>query len=280
LLESYGGHELAAGFTISRSNIPAFREQISALAQAYYKHDGPRTVLDADCTVKPELLTVGSIDSLAQLEPCGNGCAKPVMVVREMTVDRINQVGSGRHMRLRLCSGWHTLQGIFFSTNAQTASINPGDLVDVAFTPQINEFRGDRSVQLNILDIRPSCKVECGDDSAAYRALCQNTITAAQAKDILPDRNTLGLVWRYLAACPGTEIQETPECLCRNIVRWSEQPLSVGKLLACPDVFADVGLINLQHLHKNMTVERLPAIQKADLQASRTLQKLQNLVEE
>jgi len=279
LLESYGGHELAAGFTISRSNIPAFREQISALAQAYYKNDGPRTVLEADCVVKPELLTVGSIDSLNQLEPCGNGCAKPIMVVKEMTVDRISQVGNGRHMRLRLCSGWHNLQGIFFSTNAQTASINQGDLVDVAFIPQINEFRGERSVQLNVLDIRPSCKAECDGAIGAYRALCRDAISQAQAEEILPDRATLGLVWKYLAACPETLVQETAQCLCRKIVRWSEQPLRVGKLLACLDVFTDVGLIRLQRQHKNLIIERMPVAQKVDLQTSATLQKLQNMAQ-
>lgn len=276
LLESYGGHELAAGFTINRNNIPAFRERISALAQAYYKNDGPRTVLEADCAVKPDLLTVGNIDSLNQLEPCGNGCAKPVMVVQGVTVDRISQVGNGRHMRLRLCSGWHSLQGIFFSTNAQTASINQGDLVDVAFIPQINEYRGERTVQLNILDIRPSCKAECSDASSAYRALCRGEITQDQARQILPDRATLGLVWKYLVACPESVVQETSQCLCRKIVRWSGLPLSVGKLLACLDIFADVGLISLQRQHKNMTIERLPAEQKVDLQDSQTLQKLQN----
>ena len=58
LLESYGGHELAAGFTISRANIPEFRRQICALAAQYYTDDVPRTVLDVDCAVSPELLTL------------------------------------------------------------------------------------------------------------------------------------------------------------------------------------------------------------------------------
>ena len=78
LLESYGGHELAAGFTISRGNIPSFREQICQLAGAYYSHSGPRTMLDVDCLVPPELMTVRNVDALSILEPCGNGCPKPV----------------------------------------------------------------------------------------------------------------------------------------------------------------------------------------------------------
>ena len=53
LLESYGGHELAAGFTISRKNIPEFRRQICALAADYYQDDVPRTSLDIDCFQSP-----------------------------------------------------------------------------------------------------------------------------------------------------------------------------------------------------------------------------------
>ncbi len=274
LLESYGGHELAAGFTIGRDNIPAFREQIGRMAQAYYKEGSLRTVLEADCAVKPEMLTIHNIDSLSQLEPCGNGCAKPILVVQDMIVDRISQVGNGRHLRLRLKSGWHLLQAIWFSTNAQTASVAVGDVVDVAFTPQINEFRGERLVQLNVLDIRPSCKAECPMDTGAYHALCRGEITQQEAADLLPDRGTLGMVWRYLAAAQGGQLQETPDCLCRKIVRWSGVPLSLGKLLTCLDVFADVGLLQIQRLHRNMTITLLPMQQKADLETSPTLQKL------
>ena len=82
LLESYGGHELAAGFTISRANIPEFRRQICALAAQYYTDDVPRTVLDVDCAVSPELLTLHNVDSLQMLEPCGNGCPKPVLMMK------------------------------------------------------------------------------------------------------------------------------------------------------------------------------------------------------
>ena len=280
LLESYGGHELAAGFTISRDNIPAFREQVSALARRFYKESDVRTVLEADCAVKPEMLTVANIASLARLEPCGNGCAKPVLVVEGITVDKISQVGSGRHMRLRLRSAWHALQAIWFSANAQTASLREGDVVDVAFLPQINNFRGEKSAQLNVVDIRPGCKAECSMDTAAYRALRRKELSAAQAKELLPDRAVLGMIWKYLENCGTTEIREDPACLCRKLVRWSDSPLSLGKLLTCLDIFAEVDLVRLTRQRKDMLIELLPREGKADLQESPTLQYLQGSKEE
>ena len=274
LLESYGGHELAAGFTITRSNIPEFRRQVCALAAAYYSDDTPRTSLDVDCAVQPELLTVSNIDSLAALEPCGNGCPKPVLAITGMTVDRISMVGNGRHMRLRLRRGRHMINAIYFSATPETVSICPGDVVDVAFNPQVNEHRGDRTVQMNVLDIRPSCTASCSPDTGSYRALQRGQLTPEIAAELLPSRATLAMVWRYLAAAGSGQIQESPLCLCRKIVRWSNTPLSLGQLMTCLDIFRDVGLLEIQRMHKYITIRLTPGAGKADLNGSRTMQQL------
>ena len=273
LLESYGGHELAAGFTITRSNIPEFRRQICALAAGYYSEDIPRTCLDIDCTVPAELLTIPNIESLSVLEPCGNCCPKPVLMMKNLTIERITMVGGGRHMRLRLRSGRHGINAIYFSASPETASIQPGDVVDIAFTPQINEFRGERSVQMNVLDIRPSCAAECSPETAAYHALLSGRITAQTAAALLPERAMLAMVWRYLAAAPAA-IQESPICLCRKIVRWTGKPMSLGQLMTCLDIFRDVGLLEVTRLHKYITIRLTPGSRKADLNASQTMQRL------
>ena len=278
LLESYGGHELAAGFTISRSQIPAFRKAICELASAYYSDDTPRTCIDIDCAIEPELLTIRGIDSLNQLEPTGNGCPKPVLMMKKLTVDRIQMVGGGKHMRLRLRSGHVSVNAIYFSANPETASIRQGDVVDVAFNPQINEFRGERSVQMNILDIRPHCSANCTGEIAAYQALRRNQLTAADAAALLPDRTTLAMVWRYLAAAPAP-IWEAPMCLCRKIVRWSGTPMNLGQLMVCLDIFSDVGLLQTQRQHKYLSITLTPGNQKADLNTSATMQILQRVKE-
>ena len=272
LLESYGGHELAAGFTISRSNIDTFRREICALAGAYYTAGTPRTVLDIDCAIPPELLTLPGVQSLSSLEPTGNGCPKPVLMMEKLQVERISLVGGGRHMRLRLRSGRYTLNAIYFSATPETASIETGDLVDIAFVPQINEFRGERTVQMNVLDIRPACCADCSAEINAYHALRTGQLTRELAALLLPDRTTLATVWRYLAASRCPQIQESPMCLCRKIVRWSGTPLSLGQLLTCLDIFSDVGLLTTQRLHKYMTISLTPGTGKADLNQSQTMQ--------
>ena len=274
LLESYGGHELAAGFTIHRENIPEFRRQICALAAGYFSQDTPRTQLELDCAVPPEILTIPEIDSLNVLEPCGCGCPRPVLMMSNLTIERISMVGSGRHMRLRLRSGRYGFNAIFFSATPETASVQAGDMVDVAFVPQVNEFRGERSVQLNVVDIRPSCRADCSPETGCYRAMLEDRLTPEAAGRLLPDRSTLATVWRYLAACTGDLIQESPMCLCRKIVRWSGSPLALGQLMTCLDIFRDVGLIQEQRLHKYISIRLTPKAGKTDLNESATMQRL------
>ena len=273
LLESYGGHELAAGFTISRQNIDAFRSRICALAEEYYSQIDARTVLDVDCAITPELLSVSSIDALDALEPCGNGCPKPVLMLERLQIERIQMVGGGRHMRLRLRQGRHVLNAISFSTTAQSASVEPGDLVDVAFVPQINDFRGERTVQLNVTDIRPSCAAACNADAAPYRALRGGKLTAPAAAALLPERKLLAAVWRYLASAPGP-VKESPMCLCRKIVRRSGIPMDLGQMMTCLDIFADVELLRLTRQHKYITIDLARIDGKADLNQSHTMQLL------
>ena len=273
LLESYGGHELAAGFTIHRDRIDDFRREITRYAKEFFAQTDTRTELDVDCAVMPEVLTVAGIDSLKTLEPCGNGCPKPMLMMEKLQVERITMVGGGRHMRLRLRCGHYGFNAIYFSATPQTASVEPGDLVDVAFQPHVNEYRGERSVQMNVQDIRPHCQVPCDPDTAAYRALCRGTISTEQAAALLPDRATLGMVWRYLTAAPQP-IQESPVCLCRKIVRWSGQRLDTARLLTCLDIFADVNLLYLDRHHNFISVRLSSPEGKADLNQSQTMQRL------
>ena len=274
LLESYGGHELAAGFTIRRDKIDAFRTQVCAMAASYFADGTHLSTLDLDCAIPPEMLTIPEIEGLNILEPCGSGCPKPQLMMTGLTVERIQSVGGGRHMRLRLRRGHYSLNAIFFSADPVSAGVAVGDVVDVAFHPQINEFRGVRSVQLNVIDIRPSCAAPCPVTLRRYQALLAGTITAQDAAALLPDRQVLGDVWRYLAAVPGGSLRESPLCLCRKIVRRTEREMSLETLLTCLDIFRDVGLLDLKRIHMTLSISLTPKPGKTDLTKSQTMQTL------
>ena len=146
LLESYGGHELAAGFTIGRNEISPFREAVKKLAEEFVASGQQKAALEIDCAVEPKLLNEENVTALDQLEPCGAGCPKPVFFMDGLNVDLLSEVGGGKHLRLRLSRDGMSFGAIFFSTTALRCGIAQGDQVEIAFTPQINEYRGIRSV--------------------------------------------------------------------------------------------------------------------------------------
>ena len=86
------------------------------------------------------------------------------------------------------------------------------------------------------------------------------------------------MVWRYLAAAPA-DIEESPICLCRKIVRWTGKPLSLGQLMTCLDIFRDVGLMEITRYHKHITIRLTPGDSKADLNTSQTMIRLRRAKE-
>lgn len=277
LLETYGGHELAAGFTITTTHIDEFRRRVCGRAREYYQDATPRTMLDIDCVISPELLTFQNVAGLELLEPCGPGCPKPVFLLERLTIERLIPVGNGRHLRLRLRGGSHTINAICFCATAQSLSVREGDVVDLACTLQINEFRGSRSVQVNLMDIRPSCNCPCNTDPAPYRRLRKGELAPAEAASLLPTRQTLGDVWRYLATSPRGFLRDEPICLCRKIVRHTGRPLSLSQMLTCLDIFREAGLLTTEREHNQLSISIVPVSGKADLTQCDTMRLLLRL---
>ena len=250
LLESFGGHELAAGFTISRENVPAFRRAVTALAEEFQASGQADTALQVDCAVDPALLTQEHIQELAQLEPCGTGCPIPVLCVEDATVVQLSEVGGGKHLRLSLrCRNGQSLAAIFFSQTALRAGVSQGDTVDVAFTPQINEFRGSRTVQLNVVDLRLSrqLRTQTEQERDLYsRFSRQEKLSPDEAEQLLPNRGEFVAVWRYLIANSREDrLQDNFACMSRKIIRTAAKTLTLCKTRICLDVFAEQGLIDL-----------------------------------
>jgi single-stranded-DNA-specific exonuclease len=156
ILDNYGGHEMAAGVTISEANIDKFRERITRFYTDSYKIV-PTPSLKLDFEVgKPELLTAQNVEALERLEPFGNGYPPPCLCITDALITSMHSIGAGKHSRLRIDkSGW-SFDCIYFSMPSEDLGVSTGMLVDIAFEPQINEFRGRADVQLHLFDIRMS----------------------------------------------------------------------------------------------------------------------------
>ncbi len=202
LLLGFGGHELAAGFTIEAKNIPAFRTRMNAYARAYFGGTIPVSRLDIDAAlVQPGRVTLEEVEALDALEPFGAGNARPVFCLQGATLERAQNVGQNRHLKLRLRKGSAQFDGIFFSTSAETCGVTVGSRVDAAFYLQVNEFRGNRSVQLQMVDIRPSLYPSGREEEALHlieRCIHDEYISPREANHLFPSREQCVRSWRTL----------------------------------------------------------------------------------
>jgi len=278
LLESYGGHELAAGFTIGRNEIDTFRTEVRKLAEEFVTSGQQKAALEIDCAVEPRLLNEENITALDQLEPCGAGCPKPVFFMDGLQVDQLSEVGGGKHLRLRLSRDGCSFGAIFFSTTALRSGIAQGDRVEVAFTPQINEYRGIRSVQMNLVDIRPDRESrECldADQQLYHRFIQAQRLASWEATILLPDRSDFAAVWRYLAAnVQQRQLLEDFGCLSRKIARYAGTPCSPARLQICLDVFRERGLLSFESSHGRVHIVLSDPAGKVDLDRSPIIMKL------
>ena len=190
LLEEYGGHELAAGFTIREENIPAFRAAMDRLVDDYARTHSMVSTLEVDADIGDcALLTCQEVSALSLLEPFGTGNPKPVFRLQRALVVSCADVGGGRHLKMRLRRDGHTFDAIFFSANTAGTGVSPGDRVDLVFTPQINEYRSRRELQLQLCDLRPApTRVQA--EQALFERLCAgDPLTAREAALLLPERD-------------------------------------------------------------------------------------------
>ena len=220
-LVGFGGHALAAGLNIRRDKLGDFRRAL----EDYFRLNRPAPQPEVCCDLllrDAELLSIANVRELDRLEPFGNQNPKPVFCFSGARLEAADAVGNGRHLRVRLGVGSGHLEGIFFGHSAQELGIRPGEDVDVAFTPQINDFRGHVSVQLLLCAARPHDPLPlCREILAGERAACW------AAADYCPERGDFVRVWRrdagalrvpeseeaILAACPAGMAPET-YCLC------------------------------------------------------------------
>jgi len=156
ILVNFGGHEMAAGVTVAEVNIEELRQRVTK-----YYHDNikttPESGLKLDFEVeKPELLTIHNIEALESLEPFGNGNPSPCLCIFGAVVSQAQSIGAGKHSKLKISKSGTVLDCIFFSVPAEDLGVSVGMSVDLAFEPQVNEFRGRTSVQLQLYDIRES----------------------------------------------------------------------------------------------------------------------------
>ena len=159
-LVKFGGHELAAGLSVTREQLPLFIEKINEFARANLSEEDMVPVIEADCEMDFSDATLALADSLQLLEPYGVGNPVPQFIMRSVIVSEVSGVSDNKHTRLTLTDGKTSLSAMYFSNSPADLGVFAGDKVDILFNIGINEWQDRKSVQLIIRDIKVAMSSE------------------------------------------------------------------------------------------------------------------------
>ena len=199
LLARFGGHELAAGLTVRRKDIPAFRKRINEYASALLTEEMTAVRYEADCVCEAHELTMEQAEELERLEPFGVGNPTPTLILKDAVIHRVIPLGGGRHTKLTVYKDGQLLQAIWFGMSPSKLPAVAGDTVDILFQLNINDYQGVRSLQLILQDLRISERLEHDrkrEDLRLAEVLEGSPI--AHGEGLVPDREEIASVFTVL----------------------------------------------------------------------------------
>lgn len=156
LLLKFGGHEQAAGLTISKNRFQEFKLFAEALANDLYD-SLVEPVLYIDGGLDSSHCNAGILSSIEKLSPFGEGNPEPVWIARGVYPVAFRSVGQdGKHLQVSFQQGDGTMRAIGFDMGHRTSELNR--MLDIAFTLSGDDWRGGEAVQLVLRDMKPAAQ--------------------------------------------------------------------------------------------------------------------------
>ena len=170
LLEKFGGHPMAAGFSLLTSNIETLRRELNLATELSKEDMIPKLYIDAHLPI--ESISMNLVNELDLLEPFGKGNRKPLFADKGISVKKMDILGSNyRIIKMTLAKNGKMITAVYFGgieefedfikdkfgedelTKAFNGQANDIEL-DITYLPSINDYRGNKTLQVVIEDYR------------------------------------------------------------------------------------------------------------------------------
>lgn len=158
LFTKFGGHAMAAGFSIVPANLPALEERLGAIGMQKIDDDMLERKLQYDAELPLASQSMTLADQIGLLQPFGHGNDEPVWVTRDVRVVEARRMGKqAQHLKLRLHDGLGSAgEAVAWNMGDRAAEFPRNVRVDIAYTLELNEWQGRRTLQMKVKDLRLS----------------------------------------------------------------------------------------------------------------------------
>ena len=154
LFKGFGGHKLAAGLSFEgdEEKFEIVKKALNESVKNYTQGQDLKPFIKIDLKLQPEDITLDLVEEISKLEPFGASNPSPIFVIENLKVKQKRLMGSDNsHLRLIMGKDAYEFTSVWWSKG--DIPLSAGDVADIAFHPQVNEFNGNISVQLIIDDI-------------------------------------------------------------------------------------------------------------------------------
>lgn len=153
-LMSGGGHAMAAGCAFPHERLEEVKEALHTYAGERLTEDDFIPMMWTDAEVHPQEVTSQALEELAKLEPFGCENPEPVFVARDICLAQVAPTRKPEHVRVLLRGENKSVTGIAFNMGDRITTEMIGRKVDVAFQPELNEWRGTVTLKWKIQDVQ------------------------------------------------------------------------------------------------------------------------------
>ncbi len=155
LLDQFGGHHHAAGLSLPLENVPLFKHRFEEVVARTITEEQLLCKLDANLEVNFDFINYKTYNILRQMAPFGPGNLNPVFIAREVTTRYPPKLIKDEHLKMTLIqNGSQPFEAIAFGMGHFLEPIGTGQPFSIAFHLEENEYRGNKSLQLIIKDIK------------------------------------------------------------------------------------------------------------------------------
>lgn len=277
-LTKFGGHELAAGLSVSRENLESFKKKINEYAKSNLNEEDMIPTFEADMKIDFSDITLDFAEKLQLLEPYGVGNPVPTFVITGAVVNEITSVSDGKHTRFVFGDGNTTLSAMFFSNSPASLGINHGDTVDIMFTVDINEWMNRRSVQLIVKDIKHSHGHSSSIESQKNRYnQIHNGDKFGEEENILPSRDDFAVFYKFVSSSvrQGNSTFSISEILSSLSRQKELTSFNYIKIKIMIKVFTELNILGIEEIADDIYRFRIYySGTKTDLEKSNILRKL------
>lgn len=155
-LDGFGGHEMAAGLKIATDRIEPFREAFCDYAKRTLADDLLTPTLRLECLAELNMITQALVQDLKRLGPFGHANPRPLLCCQDLQLaaDPRRVGAAGQHLQLYVRQGEQHMKCIAFNKGPLHEKLRKGMTLSLAVEPQLNEYMGRVSVELEVKDLQ------------------------------------------------------------------------------------------------------------------------------